>query len=226
MFRWMTSIPVLGFLLRIVNTYAYSGDYDATHKFAGPLRWAKAFAFPLLIACALTVATLWSVLAAAYQCHMLTFADASDFVRKPGALIVTVNPCLLGFGIGVYALIFGLAEPFVRQFKALIEQEKKTGTLSHGSELMLNSDLAFPLIVLVVAIAIGTIQQANEGSITLILVAWIAFWYSMIVMIEMISVIFRLAENSLLDKGLTSESKPQSGDEPGEPHQVADKHPE
>ncbi len=220
----MTSVPVLGFLLRITNTYAYTGDYKAAYEFAGVLRWGKAFAFPLLIACALTVATIWSVLTAAYQCHMLTFAAASDFMKKPGALIVAVNPCLLGFGIGVYALIFGLAEPFVRQFKALIEQEKRTGTLSHGSELMLNSDLAFPLIVLVIAIATGALQQANEGSVTLILVAWVAFWYSMVVMIEMISVIFRLAENSLLDKGLVSEIRPHS--EPDQPDRQPDKHSE
>lgn len=225
MFRWIAAIPVLGFLLRLTNTYAYGGDYAAKDKFAGVWRWVKAFTFPLLLACALTIVTVWSPMVRAYQCHLLTFADASDFVKKPGALILAVNPSLLGFGIGVYALIFGLAEPFVKQFKALVEQQKKTGSMSHGSELMLNSDLAFPLIVLVVSIAVGTIQQANEENVTLALIAWVAFWYSMAVMIEMISVIFRLAENSLLDKGQTSGGKAQESDEADQSHPTSGEQP-
>ncbi|WP_143135124.1 hypothetical protein [Burkholderia ubonensis] len=213
MFRRITSIPVLGFLLRIANTYAYSGDYAASSKFAGIGRWGKAFGPPLFFSVLLTTGTIWPELMRALHCRELNFSHASDFIQKPGALIGSTMPSLLGFGIGVYALIFGLAEPFVKQFKELITKERQSGALSHGSELMLNSDLAFPLIVLVTSLAIGTIQQAHQGNPTLIIATWIFFWYSLISMIEMISVIFRLAENSLLDKGKNQEKSTESKEE-------------
>ncbi|KVS58223.1 hypothetical protein WK41_37605 [Burkholderia cepacia] len=114
---------------------------------------------------------------------------------------------MLGFGIGVYALIFGLSDVFVKKFRVFLEDKKRKGEIWHGSELMLNSDLAYPLVVLLIAIAIGVIQQANQRSGFFLVISWIAFWYSMIVMVEMIGVIFRLAENSLLDKGGVGEEE-------------------
>ncbi|MFM0477521.1 hypothetical protein PQR29_04045 [Paraburkholderia strydomiana] len=205
MFRLIGSIPVLGALLKIANTYAYGGDYRASEEFAGLALWIKRFAVPLMLALVLTLCTVWPIIPHAVKSHELSFSHATDFVQKPGVFISSVLPSLLGFGIGVYALIFGLAEPFVRQFRKLIDEQIKAGEISHGSVLMLNSDLAFPLIVMVVGIAVGALQQANLENQSLILITWVMFWYSLIVMIEMISVIFRLAENSLLDKGLNGD---------------------
>ncbi|MEC4775144.1 hypothetical protein [Burkholderia cenocepacia] len=201
MFRILVAIPVVGFILRVANTYAYGGDYKAIAEFAGLRRWLKAYFFSVMLATVFAAITIWPALASIVQGNGFDLSRIGDFSSRPGALIVAINPCLLGFGIGVYALIFGLSDVFVRRFRNFLETKKKSGEIGHGSELVLNSDLAYPLIVLLVSIAIGVIQQANQSNKCLLVICWIAFWYSMIVMIEMIGVIFRLAENSLIDKG-------------------------
>lgn len=200
LYKIIQSVPIVGTILYIANSYAFRGDLEAHKRFAGLKMWVKAFLFPLILATFLAFGTLWPMVHHYATTGELCTSSLSAFATNPGGLIVSVMPSLLGFGIGVYALIFALAGPFVKQFHALIQKTKNEGNQSHGSVLVINSDLAFPLVVLIVTTALGIFQQAFSTSIPLLVMGWISFWYAVIATVEIVGVLFGLGDNSLLDK--------------------------
>lgn len=198
-FRTIRKIPVVGTVFYIANCYVFAGDARASQQFARPTLWVKSLWLPLLLASVLTGMVLWPVVEEYTKSGILSASGLSDFAKKPATLIFSVVPSLLGFGIGVYALIFALAAPIVQELHDAIEAKKASGGMAHGSVLLLNSDFAYPLVVLVGSISIAVFQNGNP-SIYLIISTWAMFWYSMIVVIEVIGVLFGMGDNSLLDK--------------------------
>lgn len=198
-FRLLCSLPGIGPIVRISNAYAFQGDYQSDKKFASLRLWLRAFGPEFLVSLVLTLATMWTYLRASWVAGGMV-ACAEEFYCKPGALAVALIPSTLGFGIGVYALIFALSTVFVKDIHEKIVTQKSTGSRLTGSELMLNSDLALPLLALVIALMVGIIQQAAPNSIYLIGATWLALWFLILSLLGLISVIFGLAEHSLLDK--------------------------
>jgi hypothetical protein len=198
-FRFLCRLPGIGPILRIANAYAYQGDYRSEDRIASPRLWLKAFGPELVVSLILTLATMFQYICASWVAkEMLVCVD--EFYCKPGGLAVAIIPSTLGFGIGVYALIFTLSAAFVKNAHEKIEEQKSKGSRIVGSELMLNTDLALPLLALVIALVVGVIQQAAPTSISLIALAWISLWFSILSLLGLISVIFGLADHSLLDK--------------------------
>lgn len=204
MYKLLRLIPIFGTILFIANSYAYQGDVRAEHEFATPSLWLRAIMLPLVLALGLAAVTLWPLTERLLTSRQLCIAGLSDFLSKPGALIIATIPNLLGFGIGVYALIFALAAPFVRQVHEAIERKKTSGSKKNGSVLMINADLAYPLVILLISVVVGVLQQAFVSSPALLIGAWLAMWYSLMVTLEVISVLFRLGEHSLLDKTISN----------------------
>lgn len=198
-FKPLCGVPGLGPIVKIANAYAYQGDYQADQKFAPFRLWLKAFGPELLISLALTCVTMLAHLHASWVAKSLVTCG-DEFYCKPGALAVAIIPSILGFGIGVYALIFTLSAAFVKNVHDKISDQRANGERGAGSELMLNADLALPLLSLVVALIVGIIQQALPAHIGWVVVTWVALWFSVLSLLGLISVIFGLAEHSLLDK--------------------------
>jgi hypothetical protein len=200
LFKLLRSLPAIGPAIRIANSYAFQGDYRSDKEFAGFRRWLKAFGPEFLVSLSLTTATMWPYIESSWAIR--SFASCPDqlFYCTPGALAVSVVPSTLGFGIGIYALIFTLTNSFVKDIQKHIDVQKEQGKRSAGSELVLNADLALPLLALLLALVLGILQQAFPASIALIAIAWLFTWFSMISLLGLISVIFGLAEHSLLDK--------------------------
>lgn len=195
----LMKIPIIGPLLKIANAYAYQGDYKATYEFAGFWCWIRSVGPELTLAVALALATLWQLIEKSWIAKSIQ-PCAEEFYCKPGSLIVAFVPSTLGFGIGVYALIFGLSAYLVKDVKGAVERQKLSGKRKDGSELMLNSDMAFPLVVLTFSLFLGIFQQIFPGSIVLIALTWVVLWYAIISIFDLISVIFGMADNSLLEK--------------------------
>lgn len=200
LFKFLCSLPAIGPALRIANAYAFQGDYRSDKEFAGSLHWLKAFGPELVASMLLATATMLPYILSSWEAK--SFAHCPDllFHCKPGVLAVSIVPSTLGFGIGIYALIFGLSNIFVRAFQNKIDEQKFDGHRAAGSALMLNSDLALPLLALLFALVVGVIQQSFPSSIALIAMTWVVIWFSLISLLGLISVIFRLADHSLLDK--------------------------
>ncbi|MVW80192.1 hypothetical protein [Bordetella sp. 02P26C-1] len=206
MFQRLLRVPILKTVLRIANAYFLRGDFASNKRFSGFRAIVRALWVQVLICVTLSCIVNWDYLRARYDGGAATFVKES-FSAKPGELILTVLPSLLGFGIGVYALVFALTAKLVSELGARIEDEKKRGKLSFGSALALNADLAYPLLVLALTIGLGVVQRAIPDSGALMLASWMMFWYSLIMLIEIIGVLFGLGENSLLDKMLECEDE-------------------
>lgn len=202
--RAIYRLPGLGAALRIANSYAYEGDLKADNRLAGLGRWCRAVLPDLLLSMLLTTLTLWDAAERSWALRTIAIWPLEEFQSKPGSLLVSVIPNCLGFGIGVYALLFILTDSFVRQVHEVVERQKSEGKRSRGSVLMLNSDMAYPLVVLMMALVVGVLQQAFPKSAFWVICGWVSMWYALLSMLAIISVIFRLAEHSLLDK--TSQS--------------------
>jgi len=200
MFRQILRIPVIGTFIYILNCFVYSGDDAASSKPAPPSRWRKALLPQLSVAAALMIATTWSVWRALIRWFTTHPVLLSDFSSRPGEIVHSIFPSLLGFGIGVYALLFALSPKFVQGLDTLLEKKKNAGEKADGSVLMLNSDMAYPIVVLLGTTAIGAMQRAWPESLALILLTWTFFWYGLIVTLELIGVLFGLGNNSLLEK--------------------------
>ncbi|VVE78162.1 hypothetical protein [Pandoraea sputorum] len=215
LYKILRQVPIFGTLLSIVNAYAYRGDLSAGKKFAGFPAYVAALWRPILVSLLLTgavlhqwVATLW------FRCEPL-MSQLKNFSASPGSLSLSVIPSLLGFGIGVYALTFAIPERLVRDMDELLTKAIEMGRRKHGSVLVLNADLGYPLVVLTVALGVGVFQQSSPDVRSLVAICWFTFWYSVISMIEIIGVLFQLGDIAILEKrSSTKTSSPQdSGDD-------------
>ncbi|MER0215699.1 MAG: hypothetical protein DU481_05775 [Nitrosomonas sp.] len=187
-------IPVLGEILRIANAYTYDGDLASDIEFAPLGLWIKKHYKNFLIVIVLTVISASHI----WLCD--PSIDNCKAIPIPGNLIVSIFPSVLGFGIGVYALIFGLSNILVKKLQESLDDRKETDKAKIGSVLMLNVDMAYPLLVITLTLGIGVLQQIFINSQVLELAAWFALWYSMIMVIEILAVLFGLGEHELLNK--------------------------
>ena len=65
-----------------------------------------------------------------------------------------------------------------------------------GSGLVVNSELGFPLVVLVVSVGIAALCQFYETS-TARWLSWFCFWFSWLMIVEVVSALFKLGEATL-----------------------------
>ena len=193
-FSTLSRMPLLGELVRIFNTYAYRGDPRADEEFAGVRLWVTAFWVPVLFACigaALCVPELLN--------RQLPpgYALAYSVAARPGAIATGALPSLLGFGIGVYALVFGLHRGLLKQLQesyAVRPGEKQ----KPGSALVVNAEMAVPLLVLAITIVVGVVEQAAPASEWARALSWYTLWLSLIFTIELVTTLFALGENVVL----------------------------
>lgn len=215
--KFLRKVPIAGTILWLANSYAYGGDVRSGTKFAPVNLWFKAFFSNFSAAALLTLVTspdfalsLWDH----FKTSQPILEKLNGFGGAPGAAIVSVFPNLLGLGIGIYALLFALDTAFVRQMHQRLEKAKQDGERTHGSVLILNSDIAFPLSMMVVIVALGAISQAFINVLWVQLSAWFAFWYGLILVLEIIALLFLLVDNSLLEKADSDASSAETTEVP------------
>lgn len=80
-------------------------------------------------------------------------------------------------------------------------------TTPTGSALILNAEMAVPLLILALTIVIGLIQQLWPCVESLKAATWFALWLSLIFTVELISTLFGLGENSILKSLAPEESE-------------------
>lgn len=200
MYSLISRIPVIGEILCIANAYVYEGDLAADTELAPFGFWFKKLYKNFLVALFLTtISTPYVWCCSSLTQYLPTITSIEDW-PEPSNLIISIFPSVLGFGIGVYALIFGLSSILVKKFNDSLDAKKTNGGVKNGSVLMLNADMAYPLLVITLSLGIGVLQQIFSNSQVLELMAWLALWYSMIMVIEILSALFGLGENELLNK--------------------------
>ncbi|MCG8520858.1 MAG: hypothetical protein MI744_01490 [Pseudomonadales bacterium] len=139
-------IPILGLFLKYLNLYAGQGKPEHLHRVAPAPLWLDRVLVELFI----------NVVVVA-----IIFGIAGDNREKLdfSGLAVSVFPSLLGFGIGVFALIFVLPDDFLTSI------DRRSASTGVGSTLLV-ADMAFPLIYLAFGLAASAI----------IAELWLSFW--------------------------------------------------
>ncbi|WP_412023089.1 hypothetical protein [Burkholderia cepacia] len=198
LYSLLTRVPVLGDIVLIVNGYAYEGEHSALARFAPPTYWLRRIVPKLALS---------GLFAAWITCKLtLHFSKLPEPATKFTDMLIGIFPNLLGFGIGVYALIFALPESFFKSLRG----ERETGsqaTVPAGSTganpgippNMINADMAYPLIVIALSIAYGAFVQFFMSIWSFFVSVWLLA-YCFVLMLELISLIYVSAYKSISDK--------------------------
>lgn len=194
-FGLLARIPLFGDILRIFNAYAYRGDARADEQSASIWLWITAFWLQSTLS---LVGTLLCM--PEFTNQYLPFAQRLPYIVQvgPGTMATSVLPNLLGFGIGIYALIFGLHKMLLRDLQASYKSVAAGDRQRPGSALILNAEMAVPLIVLTLTISIGLAQQVAPSIVGLQFASWFSLWLSLVFTLELIVTLFGLGENAIL----------------------------
>lgn len=169
--KWLRGIPILGVFLRYLNLYVGRGETKYLAKVAPIDLWLDRFVVPVAI-----IAGLTSV--GGLYLHMTGNLDGLD----SHGLVSSVFPSLLGFGIGVFALIFVLPDDLMG---ALDRRKSKSGL---GSSMMI-SDMAYPLVYLALGIAVSAALELFVSPPVKDLLQLFVFLYGLALVSDLIGVI-------------------------------------
>ncbi len=179
---WLRAMPVLGVFVRYLNLYVGRGEAKYFVKLAPRHLWLDRLVVPLAMIAGLT-SVCWLV---------LLVTENLDQIDTTG-LVSSVFPSLLGFGIGVFALIFVLPDDLMG---ALDKRKAKSGL---GSSMMI-SDMAYPLVYL----ALGIVASAVVDLLVLPpisdFIQLFIFFYGLALISDLIGVIAAAALASRFNK--------------------------
>lgn len=192
-YRCLIKLPILGVVIKVFNSYAFDGDLDSDDRCAGVLAWMKAFLLPFVISAAVSLMLMPETVS-----KIFPWCSGLDYKIKimPGDLATSILPNLLGFGIGVYALVFALDSVLVRDLQQSFQKANETSK-ARGSALLLNTEMALPLVVLTLAIAVGVAQMIFSGSAFLVFFAWFSFWLSLYFILELVNTLYMMGSAHL-----------------------------
>ena len=200
LYTLLTAIPVLGDAVRITNAYVYSGDFDSDLRLA-PIRfWFSRLWMNIVAAALLTLIPAHELVLDRKYTNLFPTLRIAEKLPEPGELLTSILPNILGFGLGVYALIFSLSPALLNSINRQMSRKKKENPSFKGSYLLLNADMAYPLLVMTISLGLGVLQKVLEPTPTFIVVAWFALWYSGLMVLEVLMAIFGLGENELIGK--------------------------
>jgi hypothetical protein len=166
-------LPLLGSFIKILNAYAYKGNGSYTKRLA-PLDLWKIRVFPAWIN-SLVISLIIS--------FIVIYFDVKDY--DPGSYITGSVPDLLGFAIGVFALIFVLPNG-LKEFIL-----KKGGDKFPIEEIP--ADIAYPLMGLMFTlIGCSLLELIDDGHYISIYLETTLLFFSFEMIIEMIMFIYLL----------------------------------
>ena len=172
--------PVVGAMFLIMNAYAFKGDPRYVSQLAPWVEWKKHVVpkavISMIVSFFLTISS------------SLSNVDASQ--SSVVESIISIFPSLLGFGIGVFALIFVLPSGLIEK----LEQRKEAAGFDAR---ILPPDMAYPLLVLALALASAVIMDFLPETWLGYLLLVFFLVYGLLMIIELISMIFHMAYRSI-----------------------------
>jgi len=181
-FPRLIKIPVIKDILLVFNAYLWRGDTMFVSRFA-----------PLSSCFSRLWARLGLALFTTFIFYGYDFIPRLNFflipISEPSIgydLVLSIFPNLLGFGLGVYALIFSLP--------GLLDRKNSKNTQSSN---LLNADMGYPLLMMVIAILVSLIAKACDGNFYLADVSFFLLIYGTLLLLELISLIFMGAAKAI-----------------------------
>ncbi|HEJ6984372.1 TPA: hypothetical protein SMF26_004469 [Serratia marcescens] len=172
-------VPVVGPIFRITNAYAFQGAAGCHSRMAPLSSW-----WDRILKKVLYIVLLVEVI---IVCHG---GDISAIPWRADETILSVFPSILGFGIGVFALLFIMPESF------LVFMSTNREKLTFGPEIV-PVDIAYPLIVFTLALGWAALNKFSENAFTNV-TSMFLFFYGLAMTFELIS--FLLNSSLLIQK--------------------------
>ncbi|WP_199102835.1 hypothetical protein [Aquitalea sp. ASV11] len=158
-------IPILNTILIILSLYASEGTPSSI---AAGTKWQN---YLSRLAPRILIALTISWISVRYS-HNIKAEDVDGYV-------ISGYPSLIGFGIGVYALIFGMSRVFFTYLESI-------GIASPVAYI--NGNMAFSLLILILCLLIAFISRLT-GSPSLLFSTFI-FLYGITAIIDLVLIIF------------------------------------
>lgn len=172
-YKFVSSIPVLGAVFAIANAYAYRGGEQSSIEVA-PFQnwWNRVFR------------KAWYVLV--FVSAMILFApqEICQSSWVPADTILGAFPSILGFGIGVYALMFIMPSDFLSFLK-----DKHRRGARFGPEIV-PVDMGYPLVTFVLVMFIAAVNKFYPESYYFKFVSVWALFYGLAMTVELVSFLF------------------------------------
>ncbi|MDW6094070.1 hypothetical protein SBX64_16140 [Vibrio rhizosphaerae] len=166
-------IPVLGQVFVIANAYAFKGEALGNARVASFSQWwNRIFQKMFYVVCFVSALVL---VAPKTVCSL-------DW--SPADSILSAYPSILGFGIGVYALMFVMPNDFL----IFLSKRKKEG-MSIGPEII-PVDMGYPLITYVIIMLIAAINKMFPETYYFKLISLWALFYGLAMTVELVSFLF------------------------------------
>lgn len=176
-------LPFIGPLFVITNAFVFNGKIEHFGEIAPPKRWKARLGAGLFSSALMSLVML----------AVVHFAGIDIAKFTPESILLSLFPNLLGFGIGVFALIFALPNDFLL---TLIQASEESGDEELAPE-MLPVDMAYPLVVYCISIIVTIICSAFPDSWVSTGVILAMLFYGLYVTLGLLLTIFSTASYML-----------------------------
>jgi hypothetical protein len=185
---------LVGLFLKYLNLYVGQGKSEYLFRIAPAPLWLDRVAVEFFVNVAFVALVF---LLAGEAKNALDFSD----------LVVSVFPSLLGFGIGVFALIFVLPDDF------LTSLDKKSVSTGLGSTLLV-AEMAYPLIYMAVGLVASALMAELWTSVWGQAAQLLIFLYGLTLVCDLISGIAMAAYALRHSKGQRARQQAAESDGP------------
>lgn len=176
-------IPFFGILFVIANHYANSGLLSERNTIAKFSLWNSRIGVEFFIIFVLSLFIVTFFQDGLYNAHV------NSNGLDPASVSLAIFPSILGFGIGVFVVVFALPNEFISR----LNKSEGVGSKKNFGAAMLVVDMAYPLIIYC-AVLFGSflLKLFPIGFITQLISIFLLL-YGMFMTFELVGVVFSTA---------------------------------
>lgn len=187
---FLLKLPGIGSFIEISSDYASEGSADFFEKIAPAKYWLRTLGWPILVSALLA--------AIPYPCGCMSYSVKIE--AKPYDIALSLIPSLLGFGIGAYALVFGLGGNLLKKIQEGHNNKELATKAPAGSVLSINSAFAFPLATMAITTIVASVQKIIPEIQALSTVTWFLTFFCLTLTYQLIVALYRLGRVIILEK--------------------------
>lgn len=167
--KLIRGIPVFGSVFAIANGYAFKGDYRSTVEVASLSQWWNR-----------VFRKVWYTLVFVSFLVLTAPKKICELQWVPADTILGAFPSILGFGIGVYALMFIMPNDFLSFLRTRTSMKPE----------IVPVDMGYPLIAYVIVMFIAAVNKFYPESYHFKLISIWALFYGLAMTVELIAFLF------------------------------------
>ncbi len=186
----LLKLPGLGSFIEISSDYASEGSEYFFEKIAPAKYWLSTLGWPIFV----------SILLAAIPIPCGCMPYSFEIEANPHDIALSLIPSLLGFGIGAYALVFGLSGDLLKKIQEGHQRKELATKAPAGSVLSINSAFAFPLVTMAITTIVASVQKILPDVLILSIFTWFLTFLCLTLTYQLIVALYRLGRVIILDK--------------------------